>query len=164
MFAKHYNALLNFLNKKLPSIEIASDIAQETFAKVLAAEQNTTIENPRAFLFRTARNLCADYYRNKNTQFQNEMMNINEVECSAPPEVCPDLLFDKDEKLSRLSSAVAELPVRCREVFILHKLEGYSHAEIAERFGISRNAVEKHIIKAMLYLRKQLNDKETSRL
>lgn len=162
MFIKHYSALLNFLRQRLPSIEIASDLAQETFARVLAAEQNTTIENPRAFLFRTAKNLCADYYRSAGTQLQNQMMDINDIEHPAPFEACPDSQFDRAQKLSRLSAAVAKLPTRCREVFILHKLEGYSHAEIADRFGISRNAVEKHIIKAMLYLRTQLNEKDIS--
>ena len=42
-----------------------------------------------------------------------------------------------------------ELHYKCRTVFLLHKFKNLSHAEIAARFGISKNMVEKHIIKAM---------------
>lgn len=157
VFEQHYSSLLKFLRKKLPSAELAHDIAQETYARVLTAAQSTNITNPHAFLFRTAENLCADYYRKAEYRLQNQMTNINELDPPAPAESYPDSELEKNRKLAQLNTAIAELPTRCREILILHKFEGYSHAEIADRFGISRNAVEKHIIKAVLRLRLQLS-------
>ena len=52
-----------------------------------------------------------------------------------------------------LQRALAELPRLCRESFLLRKIEGLSHPEIAERLGISRALVEKHIVNAMKHCR-----------
>ena len=160
MYEPYYNALLNFLRQRLPSGDIATDLTQETYVRVLAARQDADIANPRAFLFRTARNLCVDYYRSSDKQNINDMVDIHEHEHPGPAEFHPDSQLYREQRLQQLSSAVASLPERCREIFILHKVEGYSHAEIAKRLGISRDAVEKQMIKAMLRLCQQLGTSE----
>jgi RNA polymerase sigma-70 factor (ECF subfamily) len=57
-----------------------------------------------------------------------------------------------------LKRALAELSPLCRDSFMLRKLEGLSHPEIAERLGISRSLVEKHIVNAMKHCRVRLRD------
>ncbi|MGH8547062.1 MAG: sigma-70 family RNA polymerase sigma factor, partial [Methylococcales bacterium] len=60
------------------------------------------------------------------------------------------------QKLEILDRAVAELPPKCRQVFLLRKVEQLSHAEIAERLGISRSMVEKHLHRAMMHCRDRI--------
>ncbi|MBC6962986.1 MAG: sigma-70 family RNA polymerase sigma factor, partial [Nitrosomonas sp.] len=48
------------------------------------------------------------------------------------------------------------LPPQCHRAFVLHKFDGDSHAEIAEKLGITRNAVEKLLIRALIRLRQVL--------
>ena len=55
-----------------------------------------------------------------------------------------------------LERALAELPLKCRQVFIWQRLDGCSQQEIAERLNISKNMVEKYMIRAMRHLRDQL--------
>jgi RNA polymerase sigma factor (sigma-70 family) len=57
------------------------------------------------------------------------------------------------QELRRLALAIDELPPRCREVFLLSRFESMANGEIAIRLGISRNMVEKHLIKALLHCR-----------
>ena len=45
--------------------------------------------------------------------------------------------------------AVAELPPRCRQVYLLRKVHSLSHKEIAEHLGIAVSTVEKHLLKAV---------------
>jgi RNA polymerase sigma-70 factor (ECF subfamily) len=54
-----------------------------------------------------------------------------------------------NKDMNELLTALTALPVRCREVFILCKLEGYKHTEVAEQMGISVSTVEKHMVKAL---------------
>jgi RNA polymerase sigma-70 factor (ECF subfamily) len=65
--------------------------------------------------------------------------------------------IEQRERLALLRGAIDELPPRCREVFVLHKLDGLSHADVADRLGISRNMVEKHVIRAMRHFRDRLD-------
>lgn len=60
--------------------------------------------------------------------------------------------------LTALKEALQELPLKCRQVFIWHRLEGYSQTEIAEKLDISVNMVEKYMIRATRHLRDRLQD------
>ena len=64
--------------------------------------------------------------------------------------------MDHGQRLEMVQRALAELPVACRESFLLRKLEGLSHPEIAERLGLSRSVVEKHIVNAMKHCRNRI--------
>jgi RNA polymerase sigma-70 factor (ECF subfamily) len=60
------------------------------------------------------------------------------------------------EDVALLASALATLPAGARRAFELHKLNGLSHAEVAQQMGISKSGVEKHMAVAMKYLRRAL--------
>ncbi|MFP3571271.1 sigma factor-like helix-turn-helix DNA-binding protein, partial [Paraburkholderia sp. SIMBA_030] len=60
----------------------------------------------------------------------------------------PHNCLDHGQRLPLLQRALAELPRLCRESFLLRKIEGLSHPEIAEQLGMSRALVEKHIVNA----------------
>lgn len=59
--------------------------------------------------------------------------------------------------IDRIEQALAKLPARRRNIFLLHRLDGLSYAEIADRYGISTKRVEQHIAAAMLHLDKELD-------
>ena len=56
------------------------------------------------------------------------------------------------EQLRRLRRALAKLDPRTRELFLLHRTEGLSYGEIAERLGIPHEAVERHVADALYRL------------
>lgn len=59
-----------------------------------------------------------------------------------------------------IDAAVAALPEKCREVFTLSYLQGFSHREISERLGIAQSTVENHIYLALKALRSKLSKSE----
>jgi len=65
----------------------------------------------------------------------------------------PDAAVRTALLLAALKEALAELPLKCRQVFIWHRLEGYTQQEIAHKLGISVNMVEKYMIRAARHLR-----------
>ena len=151
MLENYYRELVCFLNAKLGNRQVAEDVVHDAYVRVLERSSDTPIEQPRAFLYRTALNLVIDGHR-RNALRQVEPLDVLDTEerfFSPSPQVS----MDHGQRLEMIQRALAELPANCRDSFLLRKLEGLSHAEIAERLGVSRSVVEKHIVNAMKHCR-----------
>ncbi len=147
----YYRELVCFINAKLGNRQVAEDVVHDAYVRVLERASDTPIEQPRAFLYRTALNLVIDGHR-RNVARQVEPLDVldSEERFETPS---PQSSFDYGQRLDLLQRALDELPALCRESFLLRKLDGMSHPEIAERLGISRSLVEKHIVNAMKHCR-----------
>ena len=154
----YYRELVCFLNAKLGNRQVAEDVVHDAYVRVLERSSDTPIEQPRAFLYRTALNLVIDGHR-RNVVRQVEPLEVldSEERFETPS---PHGSFDHGQRLDLLQRALDELPPLCRESFLLRKLDGMSHPEIAERLGISRSLVEKHIVNAMKHCRVRLRQWE----
>ncbi|MFJ3157548.1 sigma-70 family RNA polymerase sigma factor [Pseudomonas protegens] len=154
MLENYYRELMCFLNAKLGNRQVAEDVVHDAYVRVLERSSDTPIEQPRAFLYRTALNLVIDGHR-RNALRQSEPLEVldNEERYFNPS---PQTSLDHGQRLEMLQRALAELPRLCRESFLLRKLEGLSHPQIAGQLGISRSLVEKHIVNAMKHCRSRL--------
>lgn len=160
VFERYYNELMGFLSRRMGGDQdAASDVAQETLLRAWAlhasdagGQQAAPVREPRALLYRIARNLMTDLHRQR--QGRGEEASIDDgLELMAPASDQPEVIHASRQRATALLQAIEALPPRCREAFVLHRFDGLSHAEVAERMGISRNMVEKHVIRAMLACR-----------
>lgn len=134
-------------------VDTASDIVQETYQRMLAGDLWRQAENPRALLHRIAANLATDYERRRQVrEHYAHYEDATAEDAGADSAANPEQINVARERLSRLVSAVERLPPKCRSVFVMRKYDGFSHSEIAERLGISRNMVEKHLRNALAAL------------
>lgn len=147
MVARYYRELLRFLQGAVKDRETAADLAQESYARVLAAQQaGETIAEPRALLYRTARNLVIDQHRRNEVRGSHAAQESADADETVGPEACePEAAAMSAQSVQALLAAIAALPLRCREAFILHKFDGLSQAEVARRMGISVTMVERHL-------------------
>lgn len=122
----------------------AEDIAQEALLCAMNAEADRVIENPKAYLFRIAQNLALRTRNSRSREILDEVdrLKMDEAPCDAPS--VEDQVISR-ERLGILCDALATLPPSCRRVFVMRKVYGYSHREIADRLGISTSTVEKHL-------------------
>jgi len=159
MLENYYRELVTFLSARLGNAQAAEDVAHDAYVRVLERTSDAPIEQPRAFLYRTALNLVIDGHR-RNALRQVEPLEVMDTEerFFSPS---PQVLMDRNQRLDLLQRALAELPAACRDCFLLRKLEGLSHPEIAERLGVSRSMVEKHIVNAMKHCRVRLRQWES---
>jgi len=161
LYLRHDPALRRFLGRVLRCEEAAAEVAQEVWARLIRflahPGREPVINEPRAYLFQMASNLARD--RLARERRRPPMADADEVEVEAVAGITPDPEAEAlvSERLRSLAEAVDRLPPRCRQVFLLSRLDGLGNAEIAERLGISRNMVEKHIIRAMLHCRRHLD-------
>lgn len=162
VFYENEGPIKAFISRFMYRPQDVDDIAQETFIRAFKAEKKNVIEHPKAYLYRIARNLALKELTKKS----NKMTSFIEDSCS--PEV---LGSDEDiekqvetfEKLSRVKTAIAELPPQCQRVFIMRKVYGFSHKEISQKLGISVSTVEKHIVSGLKRCRQSVNRQEKPR-
>jgi RNA polymerase sigma-70 factor (ECF subfamily) len=149
--------LQRYFQRRLASRETAADLTQETFLRLLRSGQVPELRQPRAFLFRAASNLLADHYRQAAGR---SFKDLSEAEWAEHPDPSPspEATVLSREELEVLKQAIADLPPRGREVLTLHKFEGLSYSEIAERLGIAKNTVVVHMVRALAACRTRINE------
>ncbi|MBN3853307.1 sigma-70 family RNA polymerase sigma factor [Paraburkholderia sp. Ac-20340] len=152
MVERYYRELLHFLGRLVKDRDTASDIAQESYVRVLSLrDSGATILDPRGLLYRTARNLVIDTHRRATVRAQSVVEELDDIdEPAAHVSSQPEHVWESSQRTRALVAAIDALPPRCREAFVLHKFDGLSHNDVAARMGISRNMVEKHIIRGLL--------------
>lgn len=133
-----------FLRRFVANEHDIDDICQEAVTRALEAEKSRGIEDPGAFLFGIARNLMRKELDKKSRSlidFVDDCV-LNEHASNAPD---PEQQWDERRRMILFAEAVETLPSKCQRVFIMKKVFGYSHKEIAERLNISVSTVEKHV-------------------
>lgn len=152
MFERYYRELLNFLSGHVNDREVAADLTQESYARVLALRQSgQPITDPRALLYRTARNLVIDHHRRIQVRRHEDLDALPEIEHpSVAPHLQPEQALLSQQLVDNYAAVIEALPPRCREAFILYIFDELTQIQIASRMGISVSMVEKHIVRGML--------------
>ena len=151
----HEQALRAYLRGRFSSLHDVDDLVQETYARILRSRAVGQASLTRAYLFVTARNVALDQLRKKRPEL---IEGIAEMERLGVVEERPDAAeaASRDQQLEILAEAIAALPERCREVFVLRRYHDISHREIAQRLGIAENTVNAQLVSGMLRSREYL--------
>jgi RNA polymerase sigma-70 factor (ECF subfamily) len=142
--------LTAYFERRVRSRDEAEDLTQEVFLRLVRRPGGADIDNPEAFLFSAAVNLLRDRSRRRKT-FQNHLTET-ELRQDRFEGISPERVLDSRQALRAAMQRLDELDERTRDAFVLHRLEGWKHAEIARAFGVSVSSVEKYIIKALAHL------------
>jgi len=138
------------------SPEQARDLAQDIFLKLWDARSGLAgVRNFDNFLYVVTRNLFHDHIRNRvfresNKEFLTQFFSGEESS--------PHQRLEQKEMSQALEQAINGLPPQLRQVFVLHRLEGLSHEEIARRLHISPLSSKTYMTRALIALRRHLGD------
>jgi RNA polymerase sigma-70 factor (ECF subfamily) len=147
LYREHSSSLVRQLARKTGCIELARDLANETFLQLLRMTPGSLgrIEQPEAYLWSVSTNLLGRW--GKAEALRKEA------------QTGPDLAFDRQldqvavlesrDTLQRLEHAVSKLKPKTREIFLAHRIHGFTYKEIAARTGLSVKGVEKQMSKAI---------------
>ena len=152
-FKTDYNELaqplFRFMYFKTKDKQLAQDIVQDSFVKYWDKMENIGAGKEKSYLFTTAKNLFFNSIEHNKVveKYQNAQPTISK---SSTP------LFELEvsEFKEKLESAIASLPDKQREVFLMHRIEGYKYKEISQLLDLSQKAVEKRMSQALITLRK----------
>ncbi len=151
LFRVHAKDLYNFLYYKYGPDNNPQDMVQEAFIKLWDNCHKITVAKARAFLFTVANNQTLSNLAKKKTALKYAEEPHKDFTAETPAYV----LEEKEYKM-RLEEAINELTPEQRTAFLLNRIEGKKHQEIAEMLGISRKAVEKRIYTALAKLRQKI--------
>lgn len=150
-FLEHEKVIKYFLRRFFPNKHDVDEISQETFLRAFVAESKHSINEPKAFLFQTAKNIALNKKQLKSHTTTEYIEDSELTDVLLDSNAVPiDEQLHSQRKLTAFEEAVATLPTKCRETFIMCKVEGMSYQEIAEKRGIAQSTVEKHIAKGLL--------------
>lgn len=156
-FRECYAQILQFLRKRTDNASDAADMTQDVFTQWLGYQDRSKVEQPRAFLFQVARNLLRDHWRRQQVR---QAVHPHTVEHAPEPlsdeKDDPMAAVQRLQRLAQLKAVLDKLSPRRREALMLHRFEGLSQVQIAERMGISVSMVEKHIAFALLHCKQHL--------
>lgn len=152
-FNQKRTALHRFLVRRVKDPDVAEELTQETWLRVMRREGSEYITNPKAYLFRIASNLSLDYLRSSQHRFEVAVED-DILEATPTDAPNPETIMLARQDLERMAGIIEKMPPRCREVFILAKVEGQKYADISDRLGISRNTVISYVVDAMKFIEK----------
>lgn len=157
LFGKYQPVLFRATFASLRDRDAAHDVVQETFVRVWNYRSSLQPHLPfLALLFRISRNLMKDAAKHAAVRKRSEGEVAGEIR---PQPESPEDALRMDMLKERLSAVVrTNLPARCREVFLLSRVEEMTNAEIGTRLGLSVKTVENQITRALKILRRQLRD------
>ena len=156
---EHEAALIRYSARMLNDQESARDAVQDTFikyAKFKGANSKAVISNVRAWLYKSARNICIDMLRKKKRGA--EILLSEEMDCIPSEKDCqPDNLMRKNEESLMLRKLINKLGAKEREVLVLKIEHGSSYKEIAEITGLSVTNVGFILHSAMMKLKEEFH-------
>jgi RNA polymerase sigma-70 factor (ECF subfamily) len=125
------------------------ELLQEVYARLLVAgsSDEPEVRSVRAFALTIARNVAFDWLRHRQVVPIELVADLEALEVLDEGEQIEEIV-NSHQELAMLVKAIQTLPDRCRQVFTLRKVYGYSQKEIASRLNISENTVEQHLTKA----------------
>ncbi|MBO6767378.1 MAG: RNA polymerase sigma factor [Erythrobacter sp.] len=149
LYRTERDAVRRFLSRRAKAEDI-DDLVHEVFVRAALSAQLPHLFNPGGFLCRIAQTVLIDRTRRRRARIRTvEFHESCEPECAPDQETHMEL----QELLLALEKALAALPERTKRIFAMSRAENRSYREIHEELGISRSAVEYHMMKALAHLR-----------
>jgi RNA polymerase sigma factor (sigma-70 family) len=129
------------------------DVAQDSFERLQASGPDT-LDSPRAFLYRTARNLAINAWKR---EMSTPVLGADRMpDEPASPDLDPEEQLLLADAIARLNEVLAALPSHKRTALLLFKAEGRSYKEIAAHLGVSPRTVERYVADAMAHCHREL--------
>lgn len=148
VYQSHHAWLRGFLQRKLGNASEAADLAHDTFERLIRARLDAPLAEPRAYLRTVAQRLVIGRARRAalETAYAESLAQMPQA---VEPSVEARAVVI--EALEQICEVVDRMPMKARQIFLLAQIEGLSYAQIGERLGISVNAVQKSLARALVH-------------
>lgn len=153
LYDRYWQGLLDNAFRRLKDAELAEDVVQEVFASLYRVRKELVISTTLSgYLHTLLKHKVLDEVRRQlvRNKYREEWLRES-VPVTGDMEAAG--LLQEKEAQSLIDQAGAQMPERCREVFLLRYGEQLSYKEIAQRLGLSEKTVEGHLHRARKILK-----------
>jgi len=157
VYEMYSHKLFSFVFKILKNEAEVDDIVQEVFVKIW--ESRNKLEDYKllnSYIFTIAYNNSIDLIRKRisNNKYLEHLKNSASINLT--PTIISQIEFN--ELNNKVEKLICNLPDRQKQVYLLQREDCLTYPEIAEKLGISKNTVENHMVKALKYLRQNIDN------
>ncbi len=153
IFTKYSKSLHDFLYYKFGESFNPKDKVQDAFIKLWENCKTISPNKAKSYLFTVANNLMLN-----EAAHQKVVLKFQKIKPKEHTNETPEFILEENEYMLKLQSAIANLTEAQRTAFLLNRIEGKKHKEIAKLLDISTKAVEKRIYGALKKLRVDIKD------
>jgi RNA polymerase sigma-70 factor (ECF subfamily) len=150
---RHKDAVVSYLTRLCGDRDRAEDLGQETFLRLFLATAYAEQGYLRAYLFRIATNLVRSEER-RDRRLRLLLPFLGRAADRIDPAAHQGLL--RAELHGAVAAALAELPLRFRVPLVLHEIEGWPYAAIAEELQCREGTVKSRVHRGRLHLKRKL--------
>lgn len=153
VFKYYYSGLVVYADQIINNTAVSEDIVQSVFVKLWETRQKLEIRSFRAYFIQCVKNRCIDHLRSEEVKnkYGSRAKAVDQNDFYED-------LWIQAELDELIQQAIDKLPPRCREIFIMSRVEKLKTAEIAGQLELSCRTVETQISKALKLLRAELAD------
>ncbi|MGB3432953.1 RNA polymerase sigma factor [Achromobacter sp.] len=150
-----YATMFRDWTRRSESPQEAEDALQEAALGMLK-RQGAALADPCAYLYQASRNNLVSNLRKLGQRAGVPLHDLAEHEHPQSADVTVEL--DGIQLAHAIDAALRQLPEKCRQAYIWHRIDGLTQTEVAARLGLSLNTVERYIMRAMRHLRDVLQN------
>ncbi|WP_444921642.1 RNA polymerase sigma factor [Microbulbifer sp. CnH-101-G] len=150
--------LRRYFSSRVNSADV-DDLVQEVFAQLHwhLNQSDIEIENPRGYIFAVAKNLLVSHSRYQKSRCRTFHESLSQ-DLDIPDVITPERTVIGIQDCRCVLKAILGLPPRAGTAFKFHRFEGMTYQDIAERMGISKESVKELIQRALIKLRRALEE------
>ena len=151
LYDRYWEMLIHSCYKRLKCLATSEEIVQEIFVDLFVRRNELQLNSSlEAYLKTAVKYKIYNHYRSQqiHQSYLDRELNVQNIHSPAPDEA-----FQKKELHALIMAATAQMPEKCKEVFMLSRYQHLSHKDISDQLGISVSTVKKHITKATNILR-----------
>lgn len=153
IYEKYAQSLSNILFYKYGELLNPSDKAQEAFIKLWENCDKIKPETAKSYLYTTANNMMLN-----EVKHQKVVLKYQQVKPKDYTNESPEFILRKKEFLKRFERVLSQLKEEERIAFLLNKVDGKTHKEVAEILGITKKVAEHRIYGALNKLKNELEE------
>lgn len=149
LYRKHFSELVCYIFRTCgPGPPEPEDAVQAAFASFAALAHPERIENPRAYLFRSARNFISEQRRRMNVRRRGQSVIISGSENA--DEMTGERILEGKQAVEIINEALLKMEPQVRDALLMYKVEGKSFQAVARALGVSETWAKKLVARALV--------------
>jgi len=167
LYERHKGALYRYLQRLCRSQEVANDLFQEVWSKVIASRERYEVRAKfTTFLFHIAHNCAIDYFRRAGRPQEKGTQDVDALadELSGPSHESPEAALSEAQLRADFKRALDELPAEQRDVFLLYEESGLGLEDIGRITGVAMETAKSRLRYALGKLRGALRQHQSPTL
>ncbi len=159
LFYRYKNSIYNFIYRFVGSSDIADDLLEDTFVKMIKSIDNYQERNKfKQWLFSVANSVTIDYLRKRKKEYAVD--SIEDWMDIADDSPSPQVFLEQKEQMNFIEEKIKQLPPKQKQVFLMRQESDLTFREIAKILGCPISTVLSRMHNAVLNLRKSLKEYE----